>query len=1100
MVTYIPINLTSEKTEYSKRFEEALDYVFRNTYGHINAHVIYNFKSPTDSFGEYEFLLFIDIPFGKTDDGRTNYCKWNGKFVNSIAIAVRRFDMPEVIDIDCDCLYTELGSFNYAEKIESERKDLQNYVYKNIPSIKHFDIAILYNISAPKCVKSFYENNIAFNRGIPLASAITYAVELLKNYYGSVNALLWDDSSKSATWDSFINIFVETSERHTKQGILTKRKVNSITRKNLSKNIKEANSVIGNQLCIIKGRPGTGKTNTLLCLMYNQVKAHDKGRSHHCRLLTYNNMLVTDLKQILKGIGEFNPTNASISTLHKFFFDIYKVSPVRKLNLDQKEIDKYFLLCLSRVAKFNALLESEFIESGLSDLKLLFRNLFDNGELELSDRKEFNAYRNRVLKETDDFDISLLEKVAIDYVIEKRNLFLSSYHKKRFIYGYNVILQQLYLMFHDMDTFMKQNSINNAYVIDEIRDSEEYRSRYQDLFSIFLQHAERRFQSEDLRIEDIVLDFHTQLDELDAETAIILSRKTEEENKEEFNSRLKRIKRKVNWSSVIFVDEGQDCQPYEKALLLELNGSDNTVVATGGSSQLIRTAKPNDWKLCLGQQLYTKDIELSRSSFRQKGNIIQFINAFSKQFNINSTISIPEEMKNKGRVIIDCRQFQDLYTLPLNTINGLYLGGKNYGCSNYENLLFLFPHNYTENEDSEDNDVFIDAFGYVDIRSASSERHLRDLNFPDNYHIIDGSVNDKRNLQIGQDSTRCILYESCRGIESWNVLCIDIDKFFIEKISSKDADEYAESNADLFITKEQFKTKYAALWCYMAMTRAMDTLYIKISNPYSSFSTSLIKIAEELGYVEILRDGNDENPLKESDMTESWVDGTGARYSSDWTTLLKGPNRKEVENMIINTDNYQLSEFWLREPITNSSGEIAYWCSFDNFENGCLLYLSKHIWKHLDNVNKESVWNIISKGKYRYIISDARNINTGEWIKDNDNKPIMIIRESQHYAHLDWNGHSYSSCRELDEKKEYCIEPGTISIKDRAFSDCKSLKIIAIPDSVEHVSNNAFYGCDSLQTIKIPDGTLDKFRRMLSDFRDKLVETGDNSSIVDLPF
>lgn len=852
MVSYIPINLTSGRCEYSRKFEEALDYVFRNTYANICAHVLYNFKSPTETFGEFDFLLFIDIPYGTTTQGITNYCKWNGNFINSLAFAVRRLDMPDVIDVDEENFYTESGSFNYVEEIESDRKALCTYVYENIPKIKHFDIAVIYNVSAPKCNKKFYLNNMAFNRGLPLASAITYTVNVQKNMYGRVNALLFDDGQRSATWTGFVNKFIETAEKDTKQGILTRRKVNSISKNNVSKEIIAAKSVLGNKLCIIKGKPGTGKTHTLLQLMYNQVKKKDKMPSHHCRLLTYNHMLVMDLKQILKSILDFNPTNASISTLHKFFYNIYKDSPVRQLNLDQKEVDNVFGLCLTRVARFNALMAQESKFSGIIDLRILFRKLFDDGRIELSEKKEFDSYRVYILVRIDDLEISLLERFAIDYVKEKRKIFLNNYHRKRFLGGYNAILKQLYYMFHDLEAFQTEYKIKTAYILDEIRDSGEFQKKYEELYEGFMKYAEQRFQNEDIQVEDVVADFHIQLDELDNETTQILRHK-EEEERDELKQVLKKIKRKANWSKYILVDEGQDCQLYEKALLLELNGTDDTIVATGGSSQLIRTSVQNDWSVCLGQRIDVCEISLTNGSHRQKGNILEFINTYSERFNLGSTIPIPNEMRNKGRVIIDCRYFKDSSRLPLDVINELYLSGKDHGCSNYENLLFLFPHKYIERETSSDVDVIIDTFGYIDIRSAHRNRHLENLCFPEQLRAVDGTVDDKRNLQIGQGNTRCILYESCRGIESWNIMCIDLDTFYNEKISSVDAEEYAISNAEFFLSMDDLKSKYAALWCYMAMTRAIDTLYIKLSNSNTAFSSSILEIAKQLGYVEILR-------------------------------------------------------------------------------------------------------------------------------------------------------------------------------------------------------------------------------------------------------
>ena len=858
MVSYIPINLNSSRFEYSKKFEEALDNVFRNSFAHINAHVIYDFISPTRINGKYDFLLFIDIPFETTSDGRTNYCKWNGKnFVNTIALAVRRIDMPDVIDIDEECFYTEKGSFNFVEEIDTDRKQLINYVYDRIPNVRHFDISVIYNVSAPNCNKKFYSYNIAFNRGIPLTSVITYAVEQQKNMYGRVNALLLDDSQKSAIWSNFVNIFIETAEKDTTQGILTKRKVDSITYKKLSKTIEDALTITGNNLCIIKGGPGTGKTHTLLRIMYNQIRKQENKSSHHCRLLTYNNLLVADLKQILKGIGDFTPTNASITTLHKFFFDIYKDSPVRQLNLVQKEIDNVFGLCLARTAKFNALLVLEHKQTGIDDFRELFRKVFDKGKIVLSEKREYESYYAYVLKEKIEPSFASLEMCAIEYVKKKRKTFLNSYYNEIFLKGYNAILKQLYLMYHDLDAFRKEHHIRTVYAIDEIRETDEYKSRYQNFYLRFLKKAEQYYLNKDIQVEDVVADFHKELHDLDAEIEQGIQKKSEEDNRKLFQEKLKKIKRKVNWSGIILVDEAQDCQLYEKALLLELNGSDNTVIATGGASQLIRTPVPNNWSVCLGKRLSHKIIKLRDAgrkeiSHRQKGNVVKFINMFSKQYGIDSTLFVSDDMNDEGRVLIDCRTSANI---PIDTINAIYLSGKDYGCSNYENLLFLFPHNYVERGNSlwVEDDVVIDTFGFIDIRPSFGNRQLSQLKFPEYLNIVDGTVNDKRNIQIGQNSTRCILYESCRGIESWNVICIDFDNFYNEKLMSRDSEDYANQNKDLFVSVNELRAKYAAIWCYMAMTRAIDTLYIKLSNPYSHFSKSLIDIANQLGFIEILK-------------------------------------------------------------------------------------------------------------------------------------------------------------------------------------------------------------------------------------------------------
>ncbi len=50
----------------------------------------------------------------------------------------------------------------------------------------------------------------------------------------------------------------------------------------------------------------------------------------------------------------------------------------------------------------------------------------------------------------------------------------------------------------------------------------------------------------------------------------------------------------------------------------------------------------------------------------------------------------------------------------------------------------------------------------------------------------------------------------------------------------------------------------------------------------------------------------------------------------------------------------------------------------------------------------------------------------------------------------------------------YKIKEGTVSIGNRAFLDCKSLKQIIIPESVKKIGKNAFENCSNLQQVTIP--------------------------------
>ena len=52
----------------------------------------------------------------------------------------------------------------------------------------------------------------------------------------------------------------------------------------------------------------------------------------------------------------------------------------------------------------------------------------------------------------------------------------------------------------------------------------------------------------------------------------------------------------------------------------------------------------------------------------------------------------------------------------------------------------------------------------------------------------------------------------------------------------------------------------------------------------------------------------------------------------------------------------------------------------------------------------------------------------------------------------------------------YIIKTGTKVIADKAFSNCKELRDIIIPNTVTHIGNESFYGCESLVSVSLPHG------------------------------
>ena len=51
---------------------------------------------------------------------------------------------------------------------------------------------------------------------------------------------------------------------------------------------------------------------------------------------------------------------------------------------------------------------------------------------------------------------------------------------------------------------------------------------------------------------------------------------------------------------------------------------------------------------------------------------------------------------------------------------------------------------------------------------------------------------------------------------------------------------------------------------------------------------------------------------------------------------------------------------------------------------------------------------------------------------------------------------------------EYIVRDGTLSIAQRAFTDCEGLTSVFIPDSVIYMGDYIFYGCNALEKIRVP--------------------------------
>ena len=137
-------------------------------------------------------------------------------------------------------------------------------------------------------------------------------------------------------------------------------------------------------------------------------------------------------------------------------------------------------------------------------------------------------------------------------------------------------------------------------------------------------------------------------------------------------------------------------------------------------------------------------IKLSRYSLSNVRIIIPSLLYRLLNFRFNTSLKASESTRNQGKIIIDARIGLPHSALPTDIIERLYLSGKDHGCSDYENMMFLIPGGeYIQHiiSDTPGYDVNIDKNDTITFQASSAKRSLA-IKFPDYLNILDGTINN----------------------------------------------------------------------------------------------------------------------------------------------------------------------------------------------------------------------------------------------------------------------------------------------------------------------------------------------------------------------
>ncbi len=280
---------------------------------------------------------------------------------------------------------------------------------------------------------------------------------------------------------------------------------------------------------------------------------------------------------------------------------------------------------------------------------------------------------------------------------------------------------------------------------------------------------------------------------------------------------------KVAWDFVL-IDESQDWTDNEKAVIFRIFGTKRTIIADG-VDQLVKSQKKCNWTQGLRPETdFKKTAE--KKGLRQEVNLVTFVNDFAKQLNIVWDIEPKQELIG-GKIIISTIGYS----------KELHLREKErckiFGNSEYEMLFLVPPKLVTKTK-------ITNAHGQqIEKKQFKNTEQFKQMGID----IWDGTNTDLRTqYSVELTQHRLLQYESCRGLEGWTVICLELDefiKFRMETFQEQATDELAFSSFD------EKRDKFVYLWSLIPLTRAIDTLVITINNPESIIGKALKKVYEK---------------------------------------------------------------------------------------------------------------------------------------------------------------------------------------------------------------------------------------------------------------
>ena len=608
------------------------------------------------------------------------------------------------------------------------------------------------------------------------------------------------------TFDTFlydVKRVVDRASKDAEYGYLTKKKLDYIARKRkLSDNIFDE---LGTKTVIIEGKAGTGKTMELMNMASRKIES-----GGNVLYLTYNTLLVNDVAKTLK-----HRQNALLNANQKLVEKGQAELQVKVGELSVSTIH-YYIYHLVKSLGITLIINAERIQELISNLQTRTAEVVRFLNNNINPAENFNPNFLRTLIQNNPQFSKELKEAGI--------LLINFLEKKRYDARYP-LAKNVDFFVQDRTKFLLKNFQNEVFISD-------YHNVLNETLKA-LRNTNDFYDEYKVETKGELLKNHFNLDNEDVAS---FSRIT-------FSKKIsKRVISRLR-KRTVFVDEAHDCTKIERDILMAVFKPHNFAVTSGGKEQLIRTGELLPWSVSSGFNHPSKTFKKENRTFRMKSNVVHLVNFIAKKFNIDINLT-PDSTDDTGTLTFDFRPTSEENMKSI--VSEFYNKGFLNGYSPYESLLFLIDSrtDHKGNKEKEEDKLVITE----DNNIAESKGYRRQwqfteaLNKNDGFFLWNGTGSDKNNLPLPQSlDARLIYYESCRGLEAHTVLCFALDQYFHHKSKDDEASLYLLN--DMFKTDEERKNAYAITAVLMALTRAIDSLYINIKEEHTLLGKILLEYA-----------------------------------------------------------------------------------------------------------------------------------------------------------------------------------------------------------------------------------------------------------------